>query len=131
MRRSSPKQPERNRPQSLCAGATSWVDPARFHSLRRCSAVGGGQLAVNRRLIRSRSSRLAPDWASTAMPQITETSRRAASRDALDAYLSDEPFVKAGKMRFSRVVEFHPAQFQPVLGDWFSADAQARPASGA
>ncbi len=45
---------------------------------------------------------------------------RAASREALDALLVDEPFVKAGKMRFSRVTEFHPAQYRPVLKDWFA-----------
>jgi uncharacterized protein YciI len=46
---------------------------------------------------------------------------RASSRQALDALLAEEPFVKAGKMRFSRVTEFHPAQFQPLLKDWFAA----------
>jgi hypothetical protein len=30
-------------------------------------------------------------------------------------FLAEEPFVKAGKMRFSRVTEFFPAQFQPIL----------------
>ena len=45
---------------------------------------------------------------------------RASSRQALDALLADEPFVEAGKMRFSRVTEFHPAQFQPLLKDWFA-----------
>lgn len=45
---------------------------------------------------------------------------RAESREALDAILAEEPFVKAGKMRFSRVTEFHAAQFQPNLKDWFS-----------
>lgn len=45
---------------------------------------------------------------------------RAQSREALDAFLAEEPFVKAGKMRFSRVTEFHPAQFQPALQDWFA-----------
>lgn len=44
---------------------------------------------------------------------------RATSREALDALLADEPFVKAGKMRFSRVVEFDAAQCQPVLRAWF------------
>ena len=45
---------------------------------------------------------------------------RASSRQALDAVLAEEPFVEAGKMRFSRVTEFHPAQFQPLLKDWFA-----------
>jgi len=45
---------------------------------------------------------------------------RASSRQALDALLAEEPFVEAGKMRFSRVTEFHPAQFQPLLKDWFA-----------
>jgi uncharacterized protein YciI len=44
---------------------------------------------------------------------------RAESRAALDGLLAEEPFVKAGKMRFNRVTEFHPAQFQPALKDWF------------
>ena len=46
---------------------------------------------------------------------------RADSREALDTLLAEEPFIKAGMMRFSRVTEFHPAQFQPLLKDWFSA----------
>jgi len=46
---------------------------------------------------------------------------RAASREALDALLADEPFVRAGKMRFSRVTEFDPVQHQPFLADWFGA----------
>lgn len=44
---------------------------------------------------------------------------RAASREALDAILADEPFVAAGKMRFSRVTEFKAAQFQSILRGWF------------
>ena len=46
---------------------------------------------------------------------------RAPSREALDDLLADEPFVREKKMRFSRVTEFHPAQFQPALGAWFGA----------
>jgi uncharacterized protein YciI len=45
---------------------------------------------------------------------------RAPSREALDALLAEEPFVKANKMRFSRITEFDAAQFQPVLTDWFT-----------
>ncbi len=45
---------------------------------------------------------------------------RAPSRGALDALLAEEPFVKAKKMRFSRIIEFHPAQFQPLLKEWFA-----------
>jgi uncharacterized protein YciI len=45
---------------------------------------------------------------------------RAASREALDALLAEEPFVKANKMRFSRVTEFHPAQCHPALKGWFA-----------
>lgn len=45
---------------------------------------------------------------------------RAPSREALDELLAEEPFVKAGKMRFSRVSEFDAAQFQPFLADWFA-----------
>ncbi|OLP54387.1 hypothetical protein BJF92_19295 [Rhizobium rhizosphaerae] len=44
---------------------------------------------------------------------------RAESREALDTILAEEPFVKAGKMRFSRVTEFDAAQYQPILQDWF------------
>lgn len=46
---------------------------------------------------------------------------RAPSREALDARLAEEPFVKAGKMRFSRVTEFDAAQYQPSLKAWFEA----------
>jgi uncharacterized protein YciI len=45
---------------------------------------------------------------------------RAPSREALDALLAEEPFVKAKKMRFSRITEFHPAQSQGLLKDWFA-----------
>jgi uncharacterized protein YciI len=45
---------------------------------------------------------------------------RAESREALGALLAKEPFVEAGKMRFSRITEFHPAQFQPLLKHWFT-----------
>lgn len=44
---------------------------------------------------------------------------RAASRAALDALLADEPFVKAGLMRFSSVIEFNPVQHQALLAGWF------------
>ncbi|ANH72013.1 YCII-related domain protein [Ralstonia insidiosa] len=49
---------------------------------------------------------------------------RAASREALDALLADEPCVKAGKMCFSRVVEFDAAQCQPVLTAWFGKEVR-------
>lgn len=45
---------------------------------------------------------------------------RAASREDLDALLADEPFVKAKKMRFSQITEFHPAQCHPLLKGWFA-----------
>lgn len=45
---------------------------------------------------------------------------RADSREQLDAFLADEPFTRAGKMRFSRIIEFSPAQHQPMLKDWFT-----------
>lgn len=44
---------------------------------------------------------------------------RARSREELDALLAAEPFVREGKMVFTRVVEFEPAQFQPSLAEWF------------
>lgn len=45
---------------------------------------------------------------------------RAESREVLDALLAEEPFVKAGKMRFKRVVEFDPVQHQPLVKPWFA-----------
>ncbi len=48
---------------------------------------------------------------------------RAQNREALDRLLADEPFVSAGKMRFSRIVEFEPAQNASVLDSWFGKDA--------
>jgi uncharacterized protein YciI len=44
---------------------------------------------------------------------------RAESLERLHAILADEPFTKAGKMRFSRITEFNPVQHQAVLSDWF------------
>lgn len=44
---------------------------------------------------------------------------RAADRASLDLLLAKEPFVTAGKMEFTRIVEFHPAQNASVLNDWF------------
>src|SRR5205823_12389781 len=44
---------------------------------------------------------------------------RASSREALDALFAEEPFIKGGKMRFSRITEFHPAQYFQALKDWF------------
>jgi uncharacterized protein YciI len=46
---------------------------------------------------------------------------RAESLEKLQELLAEEPFVKARKMRFSRITEFHPAQHQPILKDWFAA----------
>ena len=45
---------------------------------------------------------------------------RAESREVLDALLAEEPFVKAGKMCFRRVVEYNPVQHQPLLKPWFA-----------
>jgi uncharacterized protein YciI len=45
---------------------------------------------------------------------------RAESLEALNAYLADEPFVKAKVMRFSRVTEFNAAQYQGFLQEWFN-----------
>jgi uncharacterized protein YciI len=47
---------------------------------------------------------------------------RAQSREELDGFLADEPFCKAGLMRFRKIIEFNPVQHQPVLREWF-ADA--------
>lgn len=44
---------------------------------------------------------------------------RAESLEALNTLLAEEPFVKAGKMRFSRITEFEAAQIQPFLSEWF------------
>jgi len=49
---------------------------------------------------------------------------RAESLEALQILLAEEPFVKAGKMRFSRITEFHPAQSQPFLADWFNGQQE-------
>jgi uncharacterized protein YciI len=56
---------------------------------------------------------------------------RADSREVLDALLAEEPFVKSGKMRFKRVMEYDPVQHQPLLKPWFaghSVEAMAGPA---
>ncbi len=45
---------------------------------------------------------------------------RAPTHAQLTDFLADEPFVKAGKMRFSRIIEFDPVQHQSLLGSWFS-----------
>ena len=45
---------------------------------------------------------------------------RAESLEKLQEFLAEEPFVKAQKMRFSRITEFQPAQHQPILKDWFT-----------
>lgn len=53
---------------------------------------------------------------------------RAETREMLDALLAEEPFAKAGKMRFRRVVEYDPVQHQQLLKPWFtgaSVDATA------
>ena len=47
---------------------------------------------------------------------------RAESLEALSAYLAEEPFVKAGVMRFSRVTEFDPIQHQGFLKGWFKGE---------
>jgi uncharacterized protein YciI len=44
---------------------------------------------------------------------------RAESLAALNELLAEEPFVKAGKMRFKRITEFSAAQSQPQLKEWF------------
>lgn len=38
---------------------------------------------------------------------------------ACKAQLSGEPFVREGKMRFSRITEFDPVQHQDFLKSWF------------
>ena len=49
---------------------------------------------------------------------------RASSRDELESLLAEEPFVKANKMRFSRITEFDAAQCQPVLKYWFDGQRE-------
>ncbi|ARN83687.1 YciI family protein [Methylocystis bryophila] len=49
---------------------------------------------------------------------------RAKNREELDALLASEPFVREGKMVFTRVTEFDAAQFQPSLSSWFSGLAE-------
>lgn len=50
---------------------------------------------------------------------------RAASRAALDAMLAEEPYCKAGVMRFSAVTAFHPIMHQAALRHWFGVEAKA------
>jgi len=45
---------------------------------------------------------------------------RTESLEKLHELLAEEPFTRAGKMRFSRITEFNPVQHQPVLKNWFS-----------
>lgn len=45
---------------------------------------------------------------------------RAESLEKLQAFLAEEPFTKAKKMRFCRITEFNPVQHQPVLKEWFA-----------
>lgn len=44
---------------------------------------------------------------------------RAKSRQELDELIATEPFVREGVMEFTRVTQFDPAQFQPLLAPWF------------
>lgn len=53
---------------------------------------------------------------------------RARSRQELDELLAGEPFVKAGKMRFTRVTEFDPVQHQASLADWFAPESARKSA---
>src|ERR1043166_6290491 len=48
---------------------------------------------------------------------------RAGSKEALEQLLAGEPFIKTGKMRFSRITEFHPAQNVLELNSWFQKTA--------
>lgn len=50
---------------------------------------------------------------------------RARSRAALDAMLAEEPYCKAGVMRFSAVTAFNPIMHQPALRHWFGVEAKA------
>ena len=50
---------------------------------------------------------------------------RAASREALDAMLAEEPYCKAGVMRFSAITAFHPIMHQAALRHWFGMEAKA------
>jgi uncharacterized protein YciI len=51
---------------------------------------------------------------------------KAQDRESLEKLLAEEPFVNAGKMRFSRIVEFEAAQNAPVLDSWFEKDCAQR-----
>jgi peroxiredoxin/uncharacterized protein YciI len=48
---------------------------------------------------------------------------RSENKEALERLLADEPFLKAGKMRFSRITEFQAAQNAPELNGWFEKPA--------
>ena len=44
---------------------------------------------------------------------------RAESLEELNGFLANEPYCKAGVMRFSKITEFNPVQHHSVLNDWF------------
>ena len=50
---------------------------------------------------------------------------RATSRAALDAMLAEEPYCKAGVMRFATITAFHPVMHQAMLQHWFGVEAKA------
>ena len=50
---------------------------------------------------------------------------RAESLAELNEFLAEEPFIKANKMRFSRITEFQAAQHQPLLNDWFAKSPES------
>jgi hypothetical protein len=46
--------------------------------------------------------------------------RNPAHANIRDATATVQTYPQITKMRFSRVTEFHPAQFHPLLKDWFA-----------
>ena len=46
---------------------------------------------------------------------------RAASLQALQQMLVEEPFTQAQVMRFKYINQFDPVQHQPILADWFKS----------
>lgn len=47
---------------------------------------------------------------------------RAESREKLDELMAKEPFIRDGKVRVSRVVEFDPVKHQDVLRNWVNME---------
>jgi uncharacterized protein YciI len=56
---------------------------------------------------------------------------RAESWEVLEALLTEEPFARAGKMQFKRVLQYDPVQHQSLLKPWFAGAAAGEIAASA